>query len=434
MLQRPRGRLLLFAIPTIVPLFACIASLFPVPLVSEWLASRRSSLIGVFCLGVFWFFAGTFFAAQFLFPVRTLWARVNAWWCFLVWFIGFHRPGYVVRDGKAEDRLNGNRFGGWAGIVIVDSSDVAVMDDGLQYTRTLGPNAVQQRWFARWLPPARSSTFFLNKYEQVCGVVDLRRQRALRHVKTITRDGIEVECDLYVDFQIRRATRPPEAAVPYTYDERAVFEAVYAEAVRKEQGHWPVADKPDSKGYSKCEYRWPDAVMNEGAEELRNLIALYTLDQLYGVEDPDSEPHVEIERLLLSLLQARMLNKGVDVSNVMLGVFDAPPAVIKQRLETWKAEWERRQKIIWAQGESERERRREVARALAQLEMIETITQGLPSGNEALSKDIVTLRLIQSLEAMAQASAAREGTASTHAQIVGLLRRALAELEGSAPK
>lgn len=398
-------------------------------------AERQQSFLLVWALAIFWLLIGTMLASQFLFPVQTLRARLYAWGCLLAWYMGRHRPGYVVQNGKVEERLKGNRFGGLVGVVLVDSSSAAVMDDGLQYTRTLGPHAVQPRWLARWFPPARSSTFFLKKYEQVCGVVDLRRHRAMRRVKTITRDGIEVECDLYIDFQIQRAGYTPELGVPYTYDERAVFQAVYTEAVRKEQGPSATIEQQSSskESYTKCEYRWTDAVINEGAEELRNLVAQYNLDQLYGIDDIDREPRTEIEEQLLTLLQRRMRDRGVDVINVMLGVWVAPSAVVEQRLENWKIEWERRQKIIIAQGESESQRREEIARALAQLEMIENIMKGLPLHEEALSKDIVTLRLIQSLEAMARASAERAGT-TIHAHTVEVLRRVLADIEGSVPK
>jgi len=426
MFAKPSSRFLLFALIAVVPLLASLGASLSVPVFSEWLASRRSSLLLATCLGWFWFLGGTLFAAQFLFPVRTWCARLNAWWCFLVWYIGRHRPGYVVQNGKVEDRLKGNRFGGWAGIVLVDSSSAAVMDDGLQYTRIVGPYASQHCWFSR---QARSSTFFLKKYEQVCGVVDLRRHRAVRHVRAITRDGLEVSNDLIIDFQIRRVEQLPDPKIPYTFDEKAVFRAVYSEAVRKEQTETPIPEsQPQAPSHSKCEYRWTDAVINEGTEELRNLVARYSLDQLYAIEDPDREPRIEIEQRLLTLLQERMASRGVDVLNVTLGVFDVLTPVVSQRIETWKAEWERRQKITLAQGESEQKRRMEIARALAQLEMIENITRALPDNDDALSKDIVTLRLIQAVEAMAQSSSAHADASSTQARASELLRRVLADL------
>ncbi|MBM3130298.1 MAG: hypothetical protein FJ009_16935 [Chloroflexi bacterium] len=442
--------------PTIVFFWRGASLLLPGIPFPGYLAERLTSLILAFVLGMFWLLAGTALAAQFLFPVPTLRARLDAWWCLLVWYIGFHRQGYLVRNGKAQDHLKGNRFGGWAGVAIVDSSSAAVMDDGLEYTRTLGPNVVQPRWFGNVLPAARSSTFFLNRYEQVCGAIDLRRQRYMRVVQAITRDGIEIKCDLYVDFQIQRDPRKARPGVPYTFDDGSVFRAVYTEAVRKEQGRPPEIipvkkeqgqssetppvkkeqEQPQESMFKhqtgsqpKSEYRWVDAVINEGAEELRNAIARYTLDQLYATGEPEREPRVEIEQSLLPLLQNRMRPKGVDVLNITLGVFYAPPSVIDQRVDTWKADWERRQKVTAAQGEAEQQRRTEIARALAQLEMIEYITKALPSGNDALSKDIVTLRLIQSIEAMARQSAEETGAATDRSrELAELLHRVLAEM------
>jgi hypothetical protein len=140
-----------------------LISVFPIVPFPDFLEDRLLSLWLVIVLATFWLLVGTAFAAQFLFPVRTLRARINAWWCLWAWFIGFHRQGYIVRNGKAEDHLRGNRFEGLAGVLLVDSTSAAVMDDGLQYRRTLGPNVVQPRWFGSMLPETRSSTFFLDQ-------------------------------------------------------------------------------------------------------------------------------------------------------------------------------------------------------------------------------------------------------------------------------
>ena len=428
-----KKRALFLVVLVIAPLFVFawrIVSHF-VPLVPfpGFLADRLASLVLVVVLAVFWLLVGTVFASQFLFPVQIMSARVNAWWCLLAWYIGVHRSGYIVRNGKADDHLKGNRFGGLAGVVLVDSSSAAVMDDGLRYTRTLGPNVVQPHWFDSALREARSSTFFLDQYEQVCGAIDLRRQRYAREVQAITRDGIEVKCDLYADFQIQRDPQKSRSSVPYTFDDRAVYQAVYTEAVKKDQGQAQgTGSKQQGEGRSKNEYRWTDAVINEGAEELRNLIAQYTLDQLYATDEPDREPNIEIEQNLLPLLQNRMRPKGVDVLNVTLGVFSAPEPVITQRVNTWKADWERRQKVAEAQGEAEQKRRTNIARALAQLEMIENITKALPVEDYALSKDIVTLRLIQAFETMARQSTEKAGTAPAQSrELTDMLRRVLAE-------
>lgn len=415
--------------PALVFIWRLISALVPIVPFPDFLAERLPSLVLTFGLAVFWFLVGTALAAQFLFPVQTLFARVNAWWCLLNWFIGRHRQGYIVRDGKAEDHLKGNRFGGWAGVILVDSSTAVVMDDGLHYTRTLGPNMVQSRWFQNILPEAHSSTFFIDRYEQVRGTIDLRRQRCMREVETITRDGIEVKCKLYVDFQIQRDRNKTQPNVPYTFDDNSVYQAVYTEAVRKDEGQLPGLESAErTESRSESAYRWTDAVITEGAEELRNLIAQYTLDQLYATDDPDRTPQVEIEESLLPLLQGRIQPKGVDVLNIMLGVFDAPKPVVVQRVQTWQTEWERRQRITLAQGESEQQRRNEIARAWAQLEMIENITKALPVGNDALSKDVVTLRLIQAIEAMAHQSAEQEGTAVSQPSTSLLLRQLLIEI------
>jgi hypothetical protein len=61
--------------------------------------------------------------------------------------------------------------------------------------------------------------------------------------------------------------------------------------------------------------------------------------------------------------------------------------------------------------------------------MIENITKALPVGDDAVSKDIVTLRLIQAIEAMARQSAEREEvTAPQSRRVLHLLRQLLAEV------
>jgi regulator of protease activity HflC (stomatin/prohibitin superfamily) len=438
MFSSPRWRQLSLILFIGLPLLLFLGGLGIVMLgiapLADILRNRLATFLLNALLALFWLIGGLFFAAQFLFPLTTLRSRFMAFKCLFAWYMGQHQSSYVLQDGKAEERIRGSRFYGIAGVVLVDSNTAAVLDDGMHYTRVIGPNMIQPRWLQKSLPSARSSAFFLGEYERIRGVVDLRRQVRSQRVEAVTRDGIQVTCELYTDFEIERPVADSAEKIAYAFDAQAVYHAVYGQGIKKEE-HRTTETETDVDApcvASEEEYQWTDAVITEGAEELRNTLAEYTLDQLYAADDPDRQPLIEIEQRMFPVLGKRLHGKGARLLRVTLGVLHAPTEVVAQKVKSWQADWERRQMIVLAQGESESRRRHEIARALAQLEMISSITQALSNGNAEFSKDIVTLRMIQALEQMTVQSSEREQALLPQTrESLGVLRQTLASLNSN---
>jgi regulator of protease activity HflC (stomatin/prohibitin superfamily) len=173
-------------------------------------------------------------------------------------------------------------------------------------------------------------------------------------------------------------------------------------------------------------------VLTEGVEELRNIIAERTLDQLFAADDPDAEPRIEVEAAIRSRLEKRVHAKGATLLGVNLGILHPPDSVVDQRIKTWQAEWERRQMVTVAEAKAESERRRDIARGVAQLEMIQSLTQSFQSESGTLSKDLVTFRMIQALERMMSTNTPTEGKTNDETrQTLHSLRETLANLKSA---
>ena len=80
--------------------------------------------------------------------------------------------------------------------------------------------------------------------------------------------------------------------------------------------------------------------------------------------------------------------------------FQAPDDIKEERVAIWQAEWERRIEVELGTAEAERARRLKLARARAQIDMIEKLTDGLEvvrqTGQDVT--DVLALRLIEAIE------------------------------------
>jgi len=315
-------------------------------------------------------FVGTLaLASQFLFPIQGSRARWKALHCLASWYFGLNHPCFIVHDGHNEERIKGNRLSRLGtGVILVDSNSAVVLERGTSFSRVLGPG-----------------TAFTQRFEHIRGAIDLRPQIRQRRVHALTRDGIDIYVDLFIEFEIKRG-KNSDPRMPYSFTDQAVFRAVYGESIGEKE-----------------KYDWGEAVATLAADQLRHIISCYTLDQLYAPDELDRNPRAEIQRTLNDMLPAIAIGKGVHFLDVTLGVFQAPKEIVQQRIKSWQADWVRRTLVIQARGEAEALRRRELARAQAQLEMILSITQGLkgitlptPQGVE-----LISLRFVEALEKMA---------------------------------
>jgi regulator of protease activity HflC (stomatin/prohibitin superfamily) len=235
----------------------------------------------------------------------------------------------------------------------------------------------------------------LYKGEGVAQVVDLRRQTRSETVKANTRDGIPVECPLFVSFRIWQ--QEPEQAsntLAYPYDPEAIFQVNYTSSV----------DPGDNLR------RWSNQIAPQAAALLVLEIAQHSLDELYQVDANGLGPIQDIRQRIKRNLESNESLAGVEILGVGTGKLSLPDPVLEQRIKQWQAKWLREIQTRRATGDAEIERRMKQARARAQIEIIDNITQNIIEARRADGvnlTDVITLRMIEALEEAASSASVK---------------------------
>lgn len=235
--------------------------------------------------------------------------------------------------------------------------------------------------FAR---PAGPGFVMLYAKEQVTHLIDLRKHLRRQPVKASTRDGIPVETAVTVIFHVRQEVEElgPE---PYPYERDAIFHISHANSI----------DAQDSV------HGWMEQISPRAAAHLTNEIARYTLDDFSNPGPGGASVFDQIKAEIKRQLMRDMALNGIEILAVGMDLLTMPEEVVAQRIRTWQAEWERKITLQHAAGDAEAIRRMKKARARAQIEIIQNITQNIASVRRADNADlsnIITLRMIEALE------------------------------------
>jgi regulator of protease activity HflC (stomatin/prohibitin superfamily) len=144
------------------------------------------------------------------------------------------------------------------------------------------------------------------------------------------------------------------------------------------------------------------------AGQLRTIVAEDRLDDLILSESNGINIHRRLQRQMERRAKDIMRHYGVLIRGTRLGALELPENVENQRKKYWQANWNAQQILQLADGEEEVLQSQELARAEAEATMLRAIAEGLQraqsSGTKISSRQIVALRLIESLEAMAKNS------------------------------
>lgn len=335
------------------------------------------------------------------------------------------RPLMIVKEGRVfvgagslYDRIGGR------GLLIVYNDSAVVLEKGGRLTRVLGP-----------------SFGFLEPFERIWEIVDLRPQRWPLTVDAMTKEGIPISCEADITFKIddrfidqwgNEQTKQPvgtEAqfptseeidseiakelrnawiAEPLPYTNEAVFKAATSIWVRIKQ---PKHEEQLRK--------WTGRVMFSEVEgPLRSILARYRLDWLMQPSRPE-HPREEIRELLKQkLLEAFPVGNsiGARILDVNLGQIyvrdvkdeqgrkiELSEKVYTQWVEAWQSGWEQRAVESRAEGEAELARL-EAAQVQAQAEMVLTLTEAirpLVASAEELPPYLLAMRFVETLRWMA---------------------------------
>jgi regulator of protease activity HflC (stomatin/prohibitin superfamily) len=322
------------------------------------------------------------------------------------------QPMLIVKEGRIAVGVGSlyDRVGG-RGFIVVEHDSAVVLERGGRLTRIVGGPHLG----------------FLERFERVWEVVDLRPQHWLLNVNGMTKEGIPVSCQADITFKIddrfidrggivRRKSpvateiqpvtdETIEAALkgggianPLPYTDEAVFKAATSIWVRIRQ-----PDHPEQVR------KWTGRVvigMVDGA--LRSILARYRLDWLIQSPQPGHKhPREEIRELLERKLRDALPvgnELGARILHVDLGQIDVKDQKIStQWVEAWQAGWEQRAVESLAEGEAKLARL-QAAQVQAQAEMVLTLTEAirpLVTGAEEFPSYLLAMRFVETLRWMA---------------------------------
>jgi regulator of protease activity HflC (stomatin/prohibitin superfamily) len=249
--------------------------------------------------------------------------------------------------------------------------------------------------FRRVSPPGVTFTHWA---EEVQEVVDLRPQlRAMPPVVVKTKDGIDVEVVTFTPFRIQSNDRELELGSSFPFDKKAIYKVVHAQRVAQEDGQ---------------KQGWDRLVRQTCERVMRDIVAEYTLDELSSLYEPHRDPRAEIAARMRAQVAEEIEEWGLELIGGGISNLKPPPKVIQQRIEHWKAHWERRIRVLEAEAEAEERRRLGISRAEAQMEMILRITEGLEQIQHLEQDRWNELMVLRLLDVIEQAGAGYPGLES----------------------
>lgn len=256
---------------------------------------------------------------------------------------------------------------------VLESHQVVALATRDQFSRAAGPGFVM-----------------LSTNERITHLVDLRPHTRGCLVRANSRDGIPVEAHLSLTFQIsQKGNSPLTSQLIYPYNPDAIFDVTTYNSV-------------DTAGVAHI---WKNQLLPKAVTLLNDEFSQFTLDEL---QNPTQPPLAldEIKARIRQKLTEEAEQNGLVIHAVGVSGLTFPDPVTDQRVKRWQAEWQRKIDVNLAEGEARAARRLKQARARAQIELIEHITQSIETmrrEHNANLNDIIALRMIEALEeAMAE--------------------------------
>jgi hypothetical protein len=305
-------------------------------------------------------------------------------------YVGLNQPtrgldgaGIQIRRVQfAEDRRTNPwlRVGG-PGWFKVDNNDVIVTERNGRFWRVTG-----------------SGRYWLAPFETIRTVLDLRQQeRENPMVRLMTKDGIGMRTGVKVTYRLARGDNLPSDGWPFPFDHDAVRLAAYQDRILPD----------DTVG------NWEGVVLSAVVGQLVKQVAQSELDELVypEVTHPSrgrTEPHLTLKEIMLREGRTELLKKGIDLLAVQLATLETSEPIDEQRVKYWQASWDKQHRIDAADSEAEAMRLMEFARAEGESAIIEAIMESIQQarlhGTERTPREMMALRMIESLERLAENS------------------------------
>jgi hypothetical protein len=233
----------------------------------------------------------------------------------------------------------------------------------------------------------------LNSFEYVKAVLDLRPQeRNNFKVRLQSREGLEVTTNASVTFRIGTGGAPATPRQPYPFDADAVRKLAYAEI-----------NLPEGRVAN-----WEGSALGTVVGTLGKIVATFSIDELLQDSQTEIGSHLTIRRQVEREARAKLKDQGIDLQRVRIGRFRFPEDVTSQHLEYWSTYWDTQAELARVDGEAVAIEGMEIARAAAEMEMIQAIVAGVQQAKQqgygGTESVVVALRLIEALEKLARQS------------------------------
>lgn len=330
-------------------------------------------------------------------------------------FTEFPKPAIVVREGKMQTRIKGNPFTGTGpGVIITEPENAVLLRGGSDIKWVVGPGVI-----------------FTGRGEIAFSVIDLQRQfHATKEVEALTRDGIRIRVPCSSIFQIRGADHPLRPGQPWPYRKSAAITAFLAAEVNP-QGKSPLeAHKARS---------WIDLPLQLAVHKLKQVIAKYSLDELFAIRGrlPEKLPRIAIAGTVREFVRREMAAISINIIGGGVGnrIVPLDEEVVKQRIDSWKATQMRKIMVNKGKAEAEYLKQLEKVRGNALEELTDNLRQQsdmLQAAGPDTSMLLITLWLLETLEGIARDPHIEPLLPeSTQSVLATLRRRALESSEGS---
>jgi regulator of protease activity HflC (stomatin/prohibitin superfamily) len=327
-------------------------------------------------------------------------------------------PAWVyVHQGKLDSADSDKAalvIGGPAQLVVGEGNAV-VLERGAGFSRVVGPGGYR-----------------LFPHERVRGVVDLRTHYRKGSQSVLTKDGIPVKMEVDLTFRVTEKDlpddpppAPPPPIGPLTRLRRRLGLPVRRDVVETSRPHRFSREAVRRLIYETTIWGpdqpsdWTLSFYNVRSGDITDQIASRRLDEISAPEDVQVHPRAEVARKGLEDARdnASRVAPGIEILDMTLGVIEPQDDfkhITTQMISNWKIEWERRARILEAKAEAKRTQLLEEARAEAQANMIQALTEGyrIAVGDDRdpqVSKDIIALRFIDTLETLLARQTPGEG-------------------------
>lgn len=256
-------------------------------------------------------------------------------------------------------------------LLIVFDGCALYLERGNRFSRVVGPG---------------DKVPFLEWYETIKYVVDLRPKVREDKFDVWTKDGIKIEVKARIECRIGDPkNKDPEGKLVYPYDPIAAQKAIERYALR-----WPTCPEGEP-----AEFTWIDAVWGQVTGIVPGYIGSRTLDDLFMENRKNGQifsPNA-VQGIFDQLNNATN-GFGVFVTDFQILEVKIPPEVEEYQKEYWRAGKQRITTILDGQAKALYIRSREKARADAQRDLILSIADGLEKNQNENENERFTAPLL----------------------------------------